>query len=230
MYKWLVANHLFLCYYNKQKINNRWIEIWENNLNYGNIICKCNLVDCIKMTKKYVEDMKENNYQEYICGEYEEGRYSWILEDVKILDNPIKAKGHLSIWNYGVDDTGKSILSKEIEQLKNKLRKCYSKDTAYPRYKEKWNVNNPTCGQCAITALIIQECFGGTIHRINVTDNETHYFNILNGNIIDLTKEQFDIEDIKIKYKPNELISREKILSNSNTQERYNILKINIKK
>ena len=37
-------------------------------LNFGNIICKCNLVDCIYMTNEYVENMKKNNHQEYICG------------------------------------------------------------------------------------------------------------------------------------------------------------------
>lgn len=75
----------------------------DNSLNFGNIICKCNLVDCIYMTKEYVENIKKNNYQEYICGKYEEGRYAWILEDIKPLDNPIKAKGHLSIWNYEIE-------------------------------------------------------------------------------------------------------------------------------
>lgn len=74
--------------------------IETKQLNYGYIICKCNLVDCIYMTKEYVENMKKNNHQEYICGEYTEGRYAWILEDIKPLDNPIKAKGQLSIWNY----------------------------------------------------------------------------------------------------------------------------------
>ncbi len=69
-------------------------------LNFGYIICKCNLVDCIYMTKDYVENMKKNNHQEYICGKYEEGRYAWILEDIIPLENPIKAKGQLNIWNY----------------------------------------------------------------------------------------------------------------------------------
>ncbi len=72
----------------------------EIPLNYGNIICKCNLVDCVYMTKEYVEDMKNNNHKEYICGKYEEGRYAWILENIQVLDKPIKAKGHLNIWNY----------------------------------------------------------------------------------------------------------------------------------
>ena len=56
------------------------------------------------MTKEYVENIKRDNYQEYICGEYKEGRYAWILENIQVLDNPIKAKGHLSIWNYGEEN------------------------------------------------------------------------------------------------------------------------------
>ena len=71
----------------------------NKNMNFGNIICKCNLVDCIYMTKEYVEKMKKKNYQEYICGEYKEGRYAWIVEDIEII-KPIKAKGQLGIWNY----------------------------------------------------------------------------------------------------------------------------------
>lgn len=69
-------------------------------LSYGKIICKCNLVDCIYMTREYVEKMKKDNYQEYICGEYKEGRYAWVLEDIEPLKTPIEAKGQLNIWNY----------------------------------------------------------------------------------------------------------------------------------
>ena len=68
-------------------------------MNFGNIICKCNLVDCIYMTKEYIENLKDNNFQEYICGNYSPGRYAWILENVETI-KPIKAKGQLSIWNY----------------------------------------------------------------------------------------------------------------------------------
>lgn len=72
----------------------------STSLSFGHIICKCNLVDCIYMTKEYVEYMKEHCYLEYICGKYEEGRYAWILEDITPLETPIKAKGQLNIWNY----------------------------------------------------------------------------------------------------------------------------------
>ena len=63
----------------------------EKEMNFGYIICKCKLVDCIYMTKEYVEN---------ICGKYEEGRYAWILEDIEPLEEKIKIKGHLGVWNY----------------------------------------------------------------------------------------------------------------------------------
>ena len=63
----------------------------EEDLKMGYIICKCNLVDCIYMSESYIE---------YLCGNYEIGRYAWILKDVKVLKYPIKVKGKLGIWNY----------------------------------------------------------------------------------------------------------------------------------
>lgn len=102
---------------------------------------------------------------------------------------------------------------------------CYSINTCYSKCRENWSFKNPTCGQCAITAVIVQEYIGGTIHKIKLENNETHYFNIINGSVIDLTKEQFDLQGIDIRYEPNELISKEKILENSDTNNRYNILR-----
>lgn len=94
--------------------NKELMGLVENaSLNFGDIICKCNLVDCIYMTKDYVEKMKNDNYQEYICGEYSEGRYAWILKDVKPLDIKIKAKGQLNIWDFYSDE--------EIMELMNNI-------------------------------------------------------------------------------------------------------------
>lgn len=82
-------------------LNEEFVKLFKDiPLNYGNIICYCTLVDCIYMTKEYVEYIKKNNYKEYLCGEYKEGRYAWILKDITPLNNPIKAKGQLNIWNY----------------------------------------------------------------------------------------------------------------------------------
>lgn len=67
---------------------------------YGKILCKCTLVDCIYMDDKYIENIKNNYPDQYICGRYEVGRYAWVLDNVEPLNEPIEAKGQLSIWNY----------------------------------------------------------------------------------------------------------------------------------
>ena len=72
----------------------------SENLHYSHIICKCQLRDCIYMTKEFIEDIKNNNYQEYLCGDYQVGRYAWILENVEPLNTPIQANGQLGIWSY----------------------------------------------------------------------------------------------------------------------------------
>ena len=57
------------------------------------------MVDCIEMTNEFIKNIKKNK-SEYITGIYATGRYAWILKDIEILDKPIKAKGHLGIWNF----------------------------------------------------------------------------------------------------------------------------------
>ncbi len=68
------------------------------NLNFGNIICKANLIDCIYMDDNFLNKIKLNT-KEYNLGLYEKGRYAWIFEDVEPI-YPIPAKGKLNIWNY----------------------------------------------------------------------------------------------------------------------------------
>ena len=82
----------------------------DKNLGYGNILCKCKLVDCIYMDEEFINHVKNTNPTEYMCGGYSIGRYAWILEDIEILNNPILVKGHLGIWNY------------EREMIKEKLK------------------------------------------------------------------------------------------------------------
>ena len=71
----------------------------KNELNYGYIICKCNLVDCLYITEDFINNLKKKNYTEYICGHYEVGRYASLLNDIEII-TPIRVKGQLGIWNY----------------------------------------------------------------------------------------------------------------------------------
>ena len=87
-----------------------------------------------------------------------------------------------------------------------------------------------TYGQCAVTAMIVHDYFGGTIHRIRVDGGGTHYFNKIDGHYIDLTRDQFDLYNIIVNYEPNEEIPREYCGKNEDTKKRYETLVKKLKK
>ena len=79
--------------------NNDWLMelVGTRDLHFGQIVCKCKLVDCVKMTEEFINEVTHNP-NEYISGFYEVGRYAWILEDVQPVDSG-KVKGSLGLWN-----------------------------------------------------------------------------------------------------------------------------------
>ena len=80
---------------------------------------------------------------------------------------------------------------KTIEDLKVQLLKVYCIDTVNNKYKENWDKSNPTYGQCAVTSILVQELFGGDIYKF---EQEDHYYNLIEGRVVDLTKEQFNYD------------------------------------
>ena len=114
---------------------------------------------------------------------------------------------------------------KTIEDLYNVLNKCWCRETAYPSCQADWTADDPSYGQCAITAMLVNDMFGGTIHRIKLNGGGTHYFNKINENYIDLTREQFDLYDIPVDYIHNEEMAREYCGKNADTKKRYELLK-----
>lgn len=111
-----------------------------------------------------------------------------------------------------------------LDDLYNILRKCWSKETAYPSCQGDWVQSDPSYGQCAITAMLVYDMFGGSIHRIRVSGGGTHYFNKISGHYIDLTVEQFDLYNIPVSYEPNEEMDRKYCGKNKDTNDRYHKL------
>ncbi len=107
-----------------------------------------------------------------------------------------------------------------IKNIQKVLLECYSKDLCYPKVQRDWDENNRCFGMCAITSLIINDYFGGDICKIYV-DGISHYFNLIENKIVDLTKDQFNRE---IDYRDYKIIDREKILTDD-TKNRYITLK-----
>lgn len=92
----------------KKKINRKdehiieLLELIPNiEMGYGKIICKGKLVDCICIDKNFKKEISKNK-QEYLCGDFNIGRYAWILEEVIPLEITIEVKGQLNIWNYEI--------------------------------------------------------------------------------------------------------------------------------
>ena len=81
--------------------------ISKYNMQYlsGYIIAKVNLTDCILVDKKMDDELRKINTDVY--DHDHTGYYAWKLEDVKILEKPIKVKGKLSIWNYDGEEREK---------------------------------------------------------------------------------------------------------------------------
>ncbi len=66
------------------------------NLEYGKIIVICELQDCIEMTDEII---KRQPITEKDFGIWTPGRYAWKLKVLKILKEPIPARGYQMLWN-----------------------------------------------------------------------------------------------------------------------------------
>ncbi len=59
------------------------------------------------------------------------------------------------------------------------LRKAWGKDTASPSCQDGWEAKHPSTGQCAVTALVVQDMCGGDIVRMDLGTLGSHYLNRL---------------------------------------------------
>ena len=114
----------------------------------------------------------------------------------------------------------------EIRELKELLNKAWTIETCSPYWRDNWSKENPYAGQCAITALIVNDYFGGKIMRC-MTPIGSHYYNLVNDEIVDFTSDQF--EDNVVLYDDPIERKRDYLLSNEDTKARYKKLLYNLK-
>ena len=121
------------------------------------------------------------------------------------------------------------------------FKNTWCRETAHPSYQQKWSEDNPSCGQCAVTALIVNELCCAPIYKCKVVkENEfnylfpardkvnkyrKHYYYMWPGRyeVIDFTSEQFG--DEKIDYWNGEPVLRSQLLKCKHVKERYELLK-----
>jgi hypothetical protein len=78
-------------------------------------------------------------------------------------------------------------LSGAEKELLDKLRPAWSTETS-----SKWRPDNPACGQCSVTALVVQDLLGGDILKTSV-EGQWHFYNRVAGERLDLTEGQFEV-------------------------------------
>lgn len=117
-----------------------------------------------------------------------------------------------------------------IAQIVNALECSWSAKTIYPELS--WSQSNPARGQCVVSALVVQDYFGGDFKRYEVEfegGKEKHFINLLeNGERLDVTGKQYGNEAVLIES-PVVLHEfrtiRDKLLHDESTLLRYELLK-----
>ena len=71
-------------------------------------------------------------------------------------------------------------------ELYDRLRRSWSVETGGNRL-----ASNPACGQCSVTALVIQDALGGDILKTDV-DGAWHFYNRIGGRRWDFTMSKFE--------------------------------------
>ncbi|MBI4145549.1 hypothetical protein HY493_05100 [Candidatus Woesearchaeota archaeon] len=118
----------------------------------------------------------------------------------------------------------------DLSQLETALRQAWARETSAD--PDSWTIENPAWGQCAVTALVVNDHLGGKLiwapAKLPDGREVSHYFNELPNGVVDLTKVQFPPGTLLppgIEKKKDKMSTREYVLSFPATQTRYLLLK-----
>jgi hypothetical protein len=107
----------------------------------------------------------------------------------------------------------------DVNTLLDALYASWGEDTAYNGH---WEESLPETGQCAVTALVVQDFLGGDVVRVKA-GHTSHYFNILpDGARVDLTAGQFG--GIRLPWSAPEVRGRKALLRVPHVKARYGVL------
>jgi len=80
----------------------------------GVILCTTTLIDCKAMGNEDADPHFDDDTlfdigwgltpSERRFGNYEDGRFAWILSDINVLAEPISAKGALGLWEFPISE------------------------------------------------------------------------------------------------------------------------------
>lgn len=110
----------------------------------------------------------------------------------------------------------------KLPRLMTAIQRSWDRDTSH--YKD-WRPKNSAYGQCAVTALVVQDYLGGDIVSCYV-GKYRHYYNEINKEVVDLTASQYAPYDPH--YELEKFVDRKQLLRNELVRLRYDILRIRV--
>lgn len=114
----------------------------------------------------------------------------------------------------------------DLEDLGRELQDAWCRETSVQ--PGEWTARNPALGQCAVTALVVQDHLGGDLVQA-IVNGISHYWNRLeSGEEVDLSREQFG-RSVRIETEPG-VRSRAYVLSFPDTVSRYDLLRERLKR
>lgn len=117
---------------------------------------------------------------------------------------------------------------KDPRHLYDLLLEIWCADTCAPRMRHEWTKENPTMGQCSITAFLAQDIFGGKVYGVLRPGGNYHCYNVIGDCVFDLTSEQFGEE--KLCYEKNPEQFREVHFEKEEKKLRYEFIKKALRK
>jgi hypothetical protein len=120
-----------------------------------------------------------------------------------------------------------------VEELTTAVSNSWSAETSAS--PDKWSNDNPALGHCAVTACVVQDYLGGDILNSVATlpdgNTDSHYYNLIEGEDLDLTKQQFPAGTVFSEAQPKtkgHASTRDYCLSYDATRLRYEALKVKV--
>ena len=118
---------------------------------------------------------------------------------------------------------GSASLPRTVGGLFDAFIGVWCAETCAPRMRDRWSGDDPTVGQCSVTAFLVRELYGGRVFGVPLGDGNYHCYNVIGGTIFDLTCEQFHGE--ALLYDLTHEQSAEAHFAKDEKRERYEILK-----
>lgn len=118
-----------------------------NHLPRGMVLGTVEIVDCLKIVENnpsektaLLENGQQINGDEYLFGDYDAGRYAWVLKNPKPFETPILAKGKQGWWKW--EKPEKEYIKKLSQENTNRLLNSSKNDSEYTPHGLFYTIDN----------------------------------------------------------------------------------------